>query len=237
MSKNNKSGTWEWGIPVKMTSSFSRIKARHPEWVSSLAKVRTGVWERSLVVVYTQEAGAIPNTRAHTQSFTGEKCVLIHHCWTIPTSSSHWTKRTSRSPAPPPWLQGFAPPPLRDGHLGQSGVGYFLLGQHCWATLVAPLLLVSAIISTSQELLHLALTLPLWAHTQKVKSAPWNIWKQLCLALVFSSSKRDTGVIYQGTWRDMEKVKGWVEPFSYVTAITQLAGPSPSQSIQVRQAI
>lgn len=85
--------------------------------------------------------------------------------------------------------------PWRDGHLGQSGVGYFLLGQHCWATLVAPLLLVSAIISTSQELLHLALTLPLWAHTQKVKSAPWSIWKQLCLALVFSSSKRDTGVI------------------------------------------
>lgn len=36
-------------------------------------------------------------------------------------------------------------------------------------------------------------------------------------------------MIYQGTWRDKEKVKGWVEPFSYVIAITQLAGPSPSQ--------
>lgn len=79
----------------------------------------------------------------------------------------------------------------------RDGVGYFLLGQHCRATLLAPVLLVSAIISTSQQLLCLAIILPLWAHTQKVKSAPLEYLKTAMFgfSLLRSGSIRVPGEI------------------------------------------
>lgn len=152
------------------------VKVRHPELVSSLTMVGHGKWGHSLVVVAMLSSKEVGCAHTHTALRERRKrlCVSVNHLHLAHCASTAATHdgKISRSRGPPPWLQGLSPPPLRNGHLGQRRSGFLSPGTALLSHPGGPCPLVSAITSTSQQLLCLAIILPLWAHTQKAKSAP-----------------------------------------------------------------